>query len=678
MLLNLLKFLLGLGVLVFIPGWVLTRLLKLRGGPLATTTLSLALGLVTSVVFDKWARLAGFEPLFFLWLGGCVLAAVVLVVRRPPSARTGRFRLTKEAAVLAVLMAAVLAVLAVDSFRNGRPQPDGAVRINLHYHDGFLRLATIREVERAVPPQMPFAAGRSLGYHYGYDLFVGLFSRFLGLDVLDLVYRFTIALFFALFLFAGYLFVRELTGSVAAAGLGAGLLLFGSGGLGYLAAVWLRAPLGGNVFRSLYFFDLLAINSILPAFGLFFAGAYGLLKAVQTRAWGWSLATAVLWAGLAEFKVFLAGPVPVALVLAAVLYRLRYRDPVLVRPALLTTGLTAVALVPAFLGRSGAPAFTFRIEAADWVLEFLKEVRIESWTAAWQSVVHEGRLSFQGLILSALILAVFLLGAFGLSILVVPAQVRTLFAFRKEDGVRLFLAVLVLLAIGAFFGLGLYLEGVPRHILNIYNFYVALAVLIALFAERVARAVASKRPALRAAAVGLAVVLSVPNSLWFLALKTSSPEPRLFGPTFLETAAWIRTRAAPEAVVVQPLDLRYGSYFSGRPAVLDDAVHSYLGFHIGRREIARRRADINRFFADPSHGADVLDRYGVSLVWSRVDDPVLGRVTAEDPLPCLGPAGDTTSGTGQVFWLRAVFRNADFVVLEVVRAAASERPGSGP
>lgn len=670
MALDLLKFLLGLGVMVLIPGWALTRLFKLGSGPLATTTLSLALGLVTCVVFNKWARLVGCEPLFFLWLAGCAVIALVQAVRRPPAVRKVRLRLTGEAALLAALLAAVLTVLAVDSFRNGRPQPDGAVRINLHYHDGFLRLATIREVERSVPPQMPFASGQSLGYHYGYDLFVGLFSRYLGLDILDLVYRFTITLFFALFLFAAYLFVRELTGSVTAAGWGTFLLLFGSGGLGFLAAAWLKAPLGGNVFRSFYFFDLLAVNSLLPAFGLFFAGGYGLLRALKTPAAGWNLATAVLWAGLAEFKVFLAGPVTVALVLAGMMYWRRFKDPVLLRPALLTGGLTAAALVPAFLGRSGAPAFQFRVEAVDWVLEFLKEVRVAPWTAAWQNVVHEGRLSIQGILLSLLILGVFLLGAFGLSLLVLPAQVRTLFSFRKEDGVRLFLALLVLLCLGAFFGLGLYLNGVSRHILNIYNFYLGLAVLIALFAERVVRWAAGKRLALRGAAVGLAVVLSVPNSLWFLNLKTSSPEPRLFGPTFLEAAAWIQSRADPKAVIIQPLDLRYGSYFSGRPTVLDDAVHSYLGFHLGRREIARRRADINRFFADPVRGADVLDRYGVSLVWSRASDPALGNVTADGPLPCLAPSGDPGSEAGQVFWLRAVFRNADFVLLEVSRSPA--------
>jgi len=656
------------------PGAALVRLFRLGVSGLDRAVLTAAFGLTSAVLVNKYARLAGLEPLFFVWLAlglAWEVRARIRLRRRPPppaaQAREGR-----RPVALAVLGAAVLAVLAVDNYRNARLQPDGALRVNLHYYDGFIRNASIREVAHSVPPEMPFAAGEAYGYHYGMDLFISLFHRYLGLGVPDLVHRLTLTAFFLFLLAAAYAFGRELSGSEKAAGLMAALVVFGSGGLTYAAGLILGTPLGGNVFRSFYFFDLAGINSLLPALGLLFSGWLCLSRALKTGAPGWAAGAAILLASLLEFKIFLFAPVVGALVLSGAVARLKYGERVLLRTAMGTAALSAVLLAPAVLAGRGAMAYRFRIVFTDWFLEALKEIKIERWTAAWNNVFHGGGAGAGDLLLCLLFFAVFVLGTLGLSVLVLPAFLKSALPARRGAALRLVLVLFVALSAGAFFCFGVFLGGVPRQILNIYNYYAALAVLLLILGERAAAF--GVRPGRLARVVpALVLALSLPTTFWFLANKAASPEPRLFDAGFLAAAKWLEKTTPAEAVVLQPLDLRYACYFSGRRSVLDDSVHSYLTFHLPRRLVGERRNDVNRFFGDPAKNADVLGRYRVTLVWTRAGDGILGSVREGAPLELMAPA------TGGAWSLSPVYRAGEYVLLGVARISGPSVPGaSGP
>lgn len=657
------------------PGAALVRLLRLGVSGLDRFVLSAALGLTSAVLVNKFARLAGVEPLFFVWLAAGLAWEIRGRIRdgRRVSRPGGPAWKARPPFALVLAGAAVLAALAVDNFRNARLQPDGSLRVNLHYYDGFIRNASIREVAHSLPPQMPFAAGAPYGYHYGMDLFISLFHRYLGLGVPDLVHRLTLAAFFVFLLAAAYAFGRELAGSEKAAGLMTALVVFGSGGLTYAASLLLGTPLGGNVFRAFYFFDLVAINSLLPALGLLFSGWLCLSRALKTGSPGWAAAAALLLASLLEFKIFLFAPVVGALLLAGGFMRLKFGERILLGTALATAALSALLLAPAVLSGRGAMAYRFRVVFTDWFLEALKEIKIDRWTEAWTRLFHGGGgAGAVDLLLGLLFFAVFVLGTLGLSVLALPAFLRSALPARRGAELRLVLALFVALSAGAFFGFGIFLGGIPRHILNIYNYYAALAVLLLALGEKAA-AVGSRPGRFAGIVPVLVLALSLPTTVWFLAVKAASPEPRLFDPGFLAAASWLEKTAPAEAVVLQPLDLRYACYFSGRRSVLDDSVHSYLTFHLPRRLVGERRNDVNRFFRDPAANADVLGRYGVSLVWTRAGEGILGTVREGTPLVLASPAA------GAEWSLSPVYRAGEYVLLGVARISGSSGPGaSGP
>lgn len=658
-------------VMLAAPGAALARLFRLDASGLERPVLVAALGLTSAVLVNKFARLAGLEPLFFAWLAaGLAVEIRARLGRRPaPPGPASPVRRPRTPAAFAVLAAGILAVLAVDNFRNARLQPDGSLRVNLHYYDGFIRNATIREVAHSVPPEMPFAAGHAYGYHYGMDLFISLFQRYLGLGVPDLVHRLTLPALFLFLLASAFAFGRELAGSDRAAALMAALAVFGSGGLTWAAALWPGVPVGGNAFRSFYFFDLAGINSLLPALGLLFCGWLCLSRALKSGSAGWAAAAALLLGSLLEFKIFLFAPVVGALVLAGIAARVASGERLLLRTALATAGLSAALLAPALLAGRGAMAYRFRIVFTDWFLEALKEIKIERWTAAWKNIFYGGGAAAGDFLLGLVVLAVFLLGTLGASLLVLPAFVRSALPPRRGAELRLVLVLFTALSAGAFFFFGVFLGGIPRQILNIYNYYAALAVLLLILGEKAAEI--ARRPGRLARAVPVLVLgLSLPTTVWFLAVKTASPEPRRFDAGFLGVAKWLEKTAPAGAVVLQPLDLRYTCYFSGRRSVLDDAVHSYLAFHLTRREIGERRHDVNRFFEAPDGNADVLGRYGVDYVWTRAGGGVLGSAADNSVVTLAAP------GNGGSWTLSPVFRAGEYVLLGVGRVNGAGGPAA--
>lgn len=658
------KFSAGFLALVYIPGQSAVWLLGIRVSRLESLISSLALGMSLATLVNKWARMFRLEIVFWIWLAFSLLYFVHHLVKKPPKSGDFSFGVTRTGIGLSAILLLALGVLYVDNFRNGLSRPDGSVVVNMHYYDGFIRNAVVRETAHSVPPQMPFAAGESLGYHYGMDLFAGLFHRYLDLGLFDLIHRFLLAFFFGLFIPAAFIFLREFYRSEPAALWGTFLVTFGSGGLTYLLCAAFKAPLGGNIFRSLYFFDFLAVNSLVPALALFFLGFWSLIRYLALRRTSWLFLTALFFGSAAEFKVFLIGPAVGALFLAGAVSWAKFRDAGLFRLSLTTAAVSLVLLAPILAGRSGSVPYTFKIQVTDWIAKSLHELNVPALTSAWTGLVSGGDLTAGNFFLSLAAIALFLLGSFGLSLLAFPSAASAVFKPKRGEEARTCLGFFSILGVGAFFGFSIYLGKLPRNMLTCYVYYAGLIAVIIFWAERVSRWAAGKKTAARLALFAAVGALSIPNSAWFVRNKVLSPEPRVFSRSFLEAADWIRNNTPPHAVVLQPEDLRYTCYFSGRRAVLENSVHSYLSFHLPPRKIASRRKDISRFFGRPEANGDVLRKYGVSVIWVMNSPGRLGGGNA--PVVSFPPGrAEGRTAPGGSFLLEPVFLNDEYALYGV-------------
>jgi hypothetical protein len=648
-----LKFLAGVLIIAYFPGWTLLKLFRLPLGRLESLVLALTLGVGASVVLHKYSRMAGADWLFGLGLAAAIAAVLVLRWKRPPRRSEFEFRVTAAGIAFVLILVLIFGLLAADSYRNGRLQPDGSFVVNMHYFDGFIRLPVIRELSHSLPPQMPFAAGKHLTYHYGFDLFIQIFHRGLGLGLFDLTHRLMMTFFFFLTAAAAFVFLRRMFRSPAPGVLGAFLVIFGSGGATWAAALLLDVPFGSNPFFSFYLFDVLGLNSFFPALTFIFAGSYALIRGLEEGGRRALVLAGLFFALSVEFKIFLIAPVLAALIVTGLMAWIRFRDGRLLTAGAATAVGAAPLLLTALLTNSGGLSYAFSIHAIEWPARMLETLNLASWSSAWERLFHggAGTAGDAGLSLAAVLLLI--VGSCGWSVWALPGAIRDFFIFRRDRLDRLFLSGLLGAALADFFLLHLTMDGQDRDILDVYVFYLGLIVLSVLAAERAVRFLRPKPSVFRMIGIGVLCVFSLANSAWFLAVKARSPDRNRFSPAYMEMTAWLSAHIPGSSVVLHPLDTKYISYFADRRVVLDDTVHSYLEFHLTRDEISVRRDAVNRFFADPRLYPDVLDRYAVTHVLVYNDGHFF---------PWAGPDWSVTG-----FVLRRIFRNDGFTVYAVRR-----------
>lgn len=667
------KFLLGLLIIVYLPGRSLLWLSRFQGPRLEGLALALGLGMGASTLVNKYSRLFHTEFVFGLWLLAAAGFFVYRVVRNPPRKAHFQFRLTSTGLIFMAILFLVFLMLFVDSYRNGLEQPDGSILVRMHYYDGFIRNAVIREVSHSVPPQMPFAAGIPLSYHYGMDLFVSMFNRYLGLGVFDLNHRLLMTFFLALLALAAFIFIRETFSSEKTALLGTFLILFGSGGLSYVALLFFRQSIATNVFHSFYLFDFLGINSFVPALALFFLGSFCLVRVLRHSTLGGLVLTGLFFSCVAEFKVFLIAPVIGVLLLAAVVMLIRFRDRSFLRILAVTVILTSPLFLTAFITNQGGPPYKFRLRFVDWISPTIETLKSISLQKGWDSLVHSGHSS---LILLAAFLGcglLYLLGACGLSLLALPSMVKKSFSGGKDSQGQFFLIGLFAASVGYYFFLHVRLGDVPLNILNIYVFYLGLVLLLVFWADRVIRFIAPKKTTIKIGVLSVLIGLSLPNSVNFLWVKTHAPDSRVFSKEFSAVARWLHGQTAAESVILHPQELRYLCYFAGRRVVLDRVIHSYLRFHLLRSEIKQRTGDIDRFFKDPELSGDVLEKYGVNFVAVSESQDDFPRTETSPPLTCYLSLGTASPEKYQESHrLGLAFRNANFAVFRVERVPEQE------
>lgn len=670
-----LKFLLAIFVVVYIPGQALIWLLDLKVGRLARFHLALICGITTSTVVYKLAWILHLQVLFWIWLGVAVGLFSWRLFKHPPKRKDFHFRLTYPGIAFFVIVLLVLGVLLVDNYRNGVPQADGSVRINMHYYDGFIRNAVVREVSHSVPPQMPFASGFPLSYHYGMDLFISIFYRYFHLQVLDLIHRFALTVFFLLFVGAVFLFIQELTASVKTALLGAFLAVFSSGGFAYMATYFLGIHQWGNLFFSFYLFHFIGINSILPAAAILITAFLGIHYFLKTQKIAWLWVTAILLGFVLEFKMFLFGPVVGALLLSGGLMVLFRKDYSLWKVLGGMLVFAAPLVIFALLSNAGGPEFAFRFKFVDWIRFSLQDLNWTTLQRAWGDLIHRSIFYWKSILAVFPAVFIFFVGSFGLSLLAVPSMMKEFFSFRKVSPLRMFLVVLFAGCVIYYFGVDVSLGGRPRNVTNIYVYFIGLIILCMFWAEKVLQFCQKRKKSLQIVILTLVILLSIPNSVRLLWLKTQTPQPRIYPASFLQLSDWARSQTDPETTFVHPLRLHHACYFMDRRVVLDNSAHSFLTWHLTAEQIEARQNDIRRFFEDPRLGADVLDKYRIDYVMVFNEDGYLGNLP--DPRPRFSVYVDL--GTKLIrkvkrsHELEKVYENRDYVVFRVHPLAEDKR-----
>lgn len=669
------KFVLGLIFMVYVPGQSLCWLAKVRVSRLEMVTIATAVGMVTSTVLNRLFRMFQLEALFFLWLAAAAGYFVWFLVRNRSGIQNFSFRVTHVGVVFLVVILAVLFMLTIDNYQNGCVQPDGSVIINMKYYDGFLRNAFVRELTHSVPPQMPFASGLPLSYHYGMDLFISMFHRYLHLGVLDLIHRLTLTFFFLFVVSALFIFIRELTSSENAALLGITLVLFGSGGLAYGATYFLGIYQWGYIFFSLYLFIFLGINSFLPAVGILAAGFFCLSKFLKTDKTSWLLFTSLLFVLVLEYKMFFIGPILGALLLSGIVLYVLKRDFSLLKVLLCVLALAFPLIIMAFLRNRGGPQFEFKLSFADWIWFSLRDLKLAVLRKPWVEMIHRSQYNLVNLLYVIPTIGIFFFGSFGLSFFTLPSLFKQLFCHKDWRPLRLFLIVLFGGCILFFFFFNMFLEGRVRNITNVYVYFIGLIILQVFWSERVVNFCKKRKRIWKIIAISLVMIISIPNTARFLWLKTQHKKNVTYPASFMEASAWMNANTDTESVLLSSIRVQHVCYFMDRRVVLDNTVHSFITWHLTTSQIEARVKDIKTFFKQPRLNADILEKYSISYVFGFYGDGYLGDPANHlSSIPCYSNMGTRKIRKYKKSHnLELVFKNSDYYIFKVNTILESDR-----
>lgn len=669
------KFVLGLFFIVYVPGQSLCWLSKIQVRRLEMVTIAAAIGMVTSTVVNRLCRMFHLEVLFFFWLAASAGYFIWFVMRNRSEMKNFSFRITSVGVVFLIIILAVLAMLTSDNYQNGLRQPDGSVVINMRYYDGFVRNAVVRELSHSVPPQMPFASGLPLSYHYGMDLFISLFHRYLHLGVLDLIHRLTMTFFFLLLVSALFIFIRELTASEMAALLGVSLVLFGSGGLSYVATYFLGIYHWGHIFFSLYLFIFIGINSFLPAIGISAAGIFCLSKYLKTQRISWLLLTSLLFGLVFEYKMLFVGPIMGALLLSGILLYVFKRDFSLLKVFLGVAVLVFPLVIMAFLWNRGGPQFEFKFRFADWIGISIRDLKFVFLRKSWAGLVHRTQYDFVNFLYAIPTICIFYLGSFGLSFFALSSLFKKFFSFKKSRPLHTFLIVLFGGCILFFFFINMYLDGRVRNLTNIYVYFLGLIILQVFWSERVVNFCEKRKRAWKILAISLVLVMSVPNTVRFLWLKNQHPRAATYPTSFMETSAWVNANTDPESILLNSIRIKHACYFMDRRVVLDNTAHSFITWHLTTSQIEERVKDIRTFFKQPRLNADILEKYAVSYVLGFYGDGYLSDPeNHSSPIDCYYHMGTSKIPKyRKSHELKLVFKNSIYFIFKVNRIPESER-----
>ncbi len=622
------KFLIALLVVVYSPGQTILWLAKIKVSRLEMVTLALILGMISSTLIYRISGITKFWPLFLAWLLGLLFLFCIKLTRQPPKFRDFSITLRWKGVVFLLIALSIFFILMVDNYRNGIVQENGSLSLNMHYLDGFIRNAVARELSHSIPPQMPFAAGYPLSYHYGMDLFVSIFYKHLDIGVTHLFHRLIMTFYFALLLMAVFTFSKRWMGSEKAAFFSEFMVVFASGGFGFLGGLLSDyAPYWGKLFYSFYLLDLLSLNSFLPSLSILVAGLFCFMMYLERRKVSWMILASFMFSIIIDYKMTFIAPILGALILTGLLFLWRFKETAPLKVLAVTLIMTAPLFVLAYLHNQGGPQYTPRINFNNWIIFPLVDLKLKFLARAWGDLIQHTKLTPTNLLLFFPILFGFFVGSFGLSFLALPRMFKKLFTFEKSEVLKVFLIFVFCGGLIYFFFFNPSLDGQSKNWTNIYVYYLSVFVLLLFWSETFMSFLKNKKRGIGIMLSLSVIFLSVPNDIHFLWAKVCHPQKMIIDESFLETCRWLTENSEEDAVIIHSQATYYVCYYADRRVVLDQSPHSYLNFHLTAKQIGERQKEIKRFFEDPILNADVLTKYNVSQLWAKKDRDLKGIKT---------------------------------------------------
>lgn len=353
-------------LIFLIPGWVLSRRLKLNW--LEQLILAMVIGFGSVSAYIYLLRDLGL-PYWLIELPVLILSLWQL--KKANWHRLAKFRFKIRYGLIGALMLAIALIHGSVLIQSAIPTDDGLEFVELSFHDSMQHISFIRRLHISSEVNHPGFAGSALqNYHYLVDSTLAAMTRFEFISLMDSYYRFypvTISLIFSLSLWV--IFIR-LTKSRWAAGYGVVFTLF-AGNASYWAS-YIRSDeyqWGSNSFIINPLIDILQNPASIFVLAQFILVIFGLHLYSQSKKQKVYIALVIgLMAGtMIGFKAWGGLIINFGLVLAAVWQSLRYRDFKLWSAVLISGLISAALFLPGYNPETSASP----VWAPGWTLEQL-------------------------------------------------------------------------------------------------------------------------------------------------------------------------------------------------------------------------------------------------------------------------------------------------------------------
>jgi hypothetical protein len=593
----------GVALLGYIPGALILSIARLDVSRLERFMLSLTLGLVISGV-ASWL-FTYFSVQRYLILYGIAVAGLFIYHSRC-NWEWPRIRITGPHLLLVAIIGLNILVLAISPlyYSNLTLAPDGRMHA-CSVFDPYLHAAIARELTRSVTPQNPVFSGVRLSYHIGADLAAASFANALSLETVDLTVRFLPTLFVLLTTCSIFCFARLWLKSGYGAAFTTGLVIFGED-FSFIPGLLQSSPGDWSVqyFSVPAVFSLFFVNPIQPALALLFAVLFCLAKSFSGDELKWQILAGVLFAGLAECKIFTAAHLGLAIVVAGVLSLLLYRNWGMIRAAAIAGLFSLPILIQMFVANQQGAQQSVTLFRSKLLPHMIDALGLDGQFASLSPAVW-----------CAIAVPMFVVGSMGLRIIGIPGLVRDLIVARRDNAVRVVAASFVLF--GAI--LGTIVTIVPRAVPQDYNngvwFYADAKYVAWLFAlSPIVNFLGSisKRVVLSCLVAIALLTLSIPSTIKHFALM-------------LETAGFLSADTVQVLRVLrsatQPGDTVLTDPQLTGPMIAMTKCHALLGPYsnamVSFATFHRRAADLNAFVEAWRRGqveSERLERYRVKYV----------------------------------------------------------------
>lgn len=303
-LLQLIKFILFIPIVLFIPGFLLVKSLNFRSRP-SDFFLSVVSGMVMLTLAAYIGGLLKLQWLTYIYVAASVGIFIFKKYYLGVNLKGGKFIPDKFNLFVILTFIAGAIFQSLSLLRSGWVYDFGIGFWGPLGHDGIWHQALINQLIKQVPPQNPVLSGEMLtNYHYFFDLLVAETVRLSQIPVMDLLYRFYPFTFSILLGLGTYILVMKIAGNRIAA-LTSLYFVYFAGSFGWIveflrerhfggeSAFWVNQPVSMNL-NPPFAISLLIIIAIVLILG-------GLKERIKFIP---GLILVILIGTLMEFKVY--------------------------------------------------------------------------------------------------------------------------------------------------------------------------------------------------------------------------------------------------------------------------------------------------------------------------------------------------------------------------------------